>query len=150
MPSDYSREQLAVRTNFDNLTQKYKQAYPLDYYVLRPMRYLKMIVLHSNTAHIFYFQEEFRNNTLLNILRFLLVLFHILLYLLIPINLFLLWRKKEVFIIVIIPLIFILFLIFPFQAIEQRYMLPFLPFLFLGIYPISEQIIHQFKKNANT
>lgn len=134
MPSEYTAEQWKVAALFDGFVSRFKQRYPFRYYVLNPLKQLGLIVLHSNTAHIYCFQEPFRHIQILNIVRYCLVVFHISLYVIMFLNLW--WIRtnfKETLIVSITPLLLVLFFMFIFQAVEQRYMLPFLPALFVGL-----------------
>ncbi|MCS7078065.1 MAG: hypothetical protein NZ455_15240 [Bacteroidia bacterium] len=150
MPSEYTPEQLKVAAIFDDFIRRFKQKYPLRHYVLNPLKQLKLIVLHSNTAHIYLFQEPFRHIQILNFMRYGLVLFHVSLYVVMFLNLW--WIKTnfgEVLIISIIPLLLVLFFMFIFQAVEQRYMLPFLPALFIGLGFFMNKIVSLRIKNRN-
>lgn len=150
MPSEYTPEQLRVASIFDNFVSRFKKAYPFKHYILNPLKQLKLIVLHSNTSHIYFFQEPFRHIQILNFVRYGLVLFHILLYVIMFLNLW--WIRtnfKEVLITSVTPLLLVLFFMFIFQAVEQRYMLPFLPALFLGLGFFLNKIVILLKKYKN-
>ncbi len=150
MPNEYSSTQLAIAKKFGSFTEIYKKTYPLNYYVITPLKYLKEIVLHSNTANIYYFQDRFRSNILLNSIRYSLVCLHVSLYLLIFFNIFLLKTNIRLLVLLVgVPVVVILFFVCIFQAVEQRYMLPFMPILFIGMYPILELIYQKLNKFRN-
>jgi hypothetical protein len=137
MPKSYDPEQLKIKSDFDQLTNEFKQAFPLQYYVLSPLKYIKDLIVHSNTNNIFIFKKMFRDNILLNIVRNILAVLHVLIYVNMLLNIYLL-RKEMLNLLVfcVIPIIYILFFAFYFKLIEQRYMLPLLPWLLIGTYKI--------------
>jgi len=133
MPSEYTAEQLKVARMFDEFTNRFKAKYRIEYYVYNPLKQLNLIVIHSNTSNIYFFQI-LRNYTILNSVRYGLAFLHISLYIIMLLNLW--WIKthfKEVLIFSITPILPVMFFAFVFQIVEQRYMLPFLPLFFIGL-----------------
>lgn len=136
MPSHYTPEQLNVIVDFKQLRQEFKAAFPLQFYFKTPLHYLKETVVHSNTSHLFLFQEPFRHLLGLNLFRYFLLALHMALYA----SLFfqLTFFRKQLSNIprfatfVGVPLLALLFFVLVHQEIEQRYMLPFLPLILLG------------------
>ena len=142
LPNVYTNEQLAVKAEFEAYRQQYITAYPFEVYVRTPLKFTKDLLVHSNTSAIYLFQSDFRHISVLNYIRLGLVLTHILFYLLLFIASILLLKEgiKVYSIFVAIPMLTILFFTLYFQAIEQRYMLPFLPLVIIA----SALMFHRF------
>jgi hypothetical protein len=133
MPSNYLPEQVLVKEKYNELIKSYKKKHFFSYWFISPIVYLKRMIFHSNTAHIFFFQEEHRNNVIFNIIRFSMFIIHVLVYFALFFNLFFLKRSIHKIAIVYLPILFILFFSVFHREIEQRYMLPVLPIIIVGL-----------------
>ncbi|GHM99875.1 hypothetical protein WSM22_13650 [Cytophagales bacterium WSM2-2] len=135
MPKEYSPKELQVAEQFDALAATWKKNHLFSYYVINPVRYLKDMILHSNTSNLLIFQVPFRNEIpILNVYRLFLAAVHISFYIILFIGVFafryLDW--SQYFVLMVLPITFILFFVLYIQAIEQRYMLPVLPAILVG------------------
>jgi len=138
MPGDYLPKQLKAQKEFEKLISEYKRDRPFNYWVVTPLIYFRRMVFHSNTSHIFLFQNKFRQNMIVNSSRIFLALLHIGAFIALFINLLLLRERTEQMILVLIPFLFIIFFCTIHREIEQRYMLPILPLIIIGLgSPIS-------------
>lgn len=143
MPSEYLPSQIAAYEKYMKLKQKYISAYPFDFYILSPLRYLKQMIFHSNTSHV-----AFLNSKELpfhfKLLKGALFIIHVLLYL---INIIVLFQKKsfEVVLICWTSTLAILFFMFYFKEVEQVYMNPFLPFLLICSVYFIQSVLNKFK-----
>ena len=133
MPGTWLPVQIEAEEMFNTLTEEFRSEHPVEAYVIAPFRYLKRMVVHSNTSHIFLFQEPFRGNIILNGMRYFLALLHFLLYVSIPMAIFKARRNLRLLFIAAVPVIAIIFFCFFHREVEQRYMLPFLPLVVVGI-----------------
>jgi len=141
MPPEYLPSQVAAYQKYKLLKLKYISAYPFDYYVLTPLRYLRQMMLHSNTSHIAFLNAQ-NLSPLFILLKGSLFLIHLLLYFIGFIVLFI----KKPFIIKLISLttlVAICFFIFYFKEVEQRYMNPFLPFLLISFFYFISWLKHK-------
>ncbi len=142
MPENYSTSQIMVASQFNDLTDAYKNASPFNYYILYPIKYLRDVVIHSNTSNLLIFQSPYREkNLVINIFRYVLVAIHVMLYVSVFFNMFY-YRKDLVGFLIFsaVPLFFILFFTVFIQAIEQRYMLPILPIIVISNYQIMDKL----------
>jgi len=148
MPPFYTQEQLRLAQEWDSLTKEFRRKYPFQYYVIAPLKYLKRVVLHSNTSGLHIFQAAYRHITPLNVLRYLLLALHVALYLNILLRLF--WLKEHSLLtfssFVLLPLLLLAFFIFYYREIEQRYMLPYLPLLLLSFSLTVEKLVKTIEK----
>ncbi len=138
MPSAYFDLELEVERDYEKLISEYKKEHFLDYWLKTPLLNLRSMIFHSNTSNLFLFQKEIMNNGVLYVCKSLLYLFHVLLYFCVLLNLFLLKDQFLRAIFVLAPLINMFFLCFIFRGLEQRYMLPVLPVMLIGLaFPIQ-------------
>lgn len=131
MPDRYLPMQINVFNRYKELIQEYKKNHFLGYWVRTPSIYLSRMIFHSNTAHLFLFQNN-KNNLGMNIFRGLLLFIHVFVYIGLFFNLLFMKIKLNKFIFVYIPLLLIIFFIVIHREIEQRYMLPVLPVMLAG------------------
>ncbi len=138
MPPDYFPEQLQVQKEYHKLENEYFKKHFFSYCLQSPLLYFKNMVVHSNTSQLFIFQKEVLGHKLLFAYKSLLFLLHILLYLTLFFNLFLIKNVVLKTVFAITPLVFVVFFCFIFRLIEQRYMLPVLPIMVLGLaFPLN-------------
>ncbi|MBL7892790.1 MAG: hypothetical protein JNL63_09170 [Bacteroidia bacterium] len=138
MPSEYLPVQIEVKTEYEKIVAEYKKNHFFRYWFVSPFAYFKAMVLHSNTSNLFILQEQFRDRVILNFYRYLLLVFHLIIYLTLFLNIFIIKDHFEKAIFVMLPLLFILFFCVFHREVEQRYMLPVLPFMISGLqYPLQ-------------
>ena len=133
MPDKYLPVELRVIAEFENLTSEFKKKFFFTYYIVSPAIYLKMMLVHSNTSNLFVFQEKYRGVVLLNFLRYAFTFLNIALYAALFINLFSIRDIQKKLIVVYTPLIYLILYCFIEKMFEQRYMLPLLPILLIGL-----------------
>jgi hypothetical protein len=136
MPRQYSGEEMSLAHEFDRLVREYRARHVAGYWVQTPLIYLRRMVLHSNTAPLFAFDPVFRSGWPTNLLRLVLAGAHVLSYLAVVANLVLMTRWLDKLVWGGVPALAMLFFAVFHREIEQRYMLPFLPLMFVGLaYP---------------
>lgn len=139
LPNQYLPEELRARDSLALLAAECRARHPVRYWGTNTMRYLGYLVLHSNTSSFYFFQEEYRHHWWLNRLRQALGAGHVLLYLSLPfLPFFFRGASRPKFILylatfALVPIVFIGFFTLGYRSIEQRYMLPYLPILYLGV-----------------
>lgn len=144
MPNEYSESQLHVARQFNELSQRWRANHLVQYYIKNPLKYLADITLHSNTSNLVIFQPPFRETwPIINWVRLGLAVIHVLIYVLLALGLFFFKGDRLIYAyFVILPITFLAFFVFYFQAIEQRYMLPVLPLILLGATMTLERICY--------
>jgi hypothetical protein len=133
MPDHYLASQENVKKMYDELITEFRSRHFFRYYVLSPVKYLQRMVVNSYTANLFIFQDRFRQHTFVNLVRYLFLLLHISIYVCLFINIFLLPNGWKKFTVVITPLLFIFFFTFFHREIQQHYMMPVMPIMFLNL-----------------
>jgi hypothetical protein len=132
MPEHFLPEQLAVKKEFDELASEYRKSFFFDYWIKTPFRYLKLMVVNSNTGNLYLFQKDHRDKMMINLYRYTLLAIHMLVYVSLVINFFVMKGFANRLAFVYVPLLFIFFFVMVHREIEQRYMLPILPILLAG------------------
>lgn len=141
-PDTYFPEQLKAEAAYNRLIKEYKQKHFFKYWISSPFTYLKRMIVHSNTAHVFIFQGTI--SLPLRIYKALLLLVHLFIYAAIIFNVFRIKKRFEYVVYVITPLLFIFFFSFVHREIEQRYMLPVLPVMIIGSSLLLTDISNKF------
>lgn len=129
-PDSYFPEQLKAEKAYNQLIKEYKQKHFFKYWIGSPLIYLKRMVIHSNTAHVFLFQGNV--SLPLRLYKALLLLIHLFIFGAVIFNVFRIKKRFEFVVFVLTPLLFIFFFCFVHKEIEQRYMLPVLPIMIIG------------------
>jgi len=143
MPAEYLPSQISAYEKYLALQQKYKSAFPFDYYFVSPIRYLKQMVFHSNSSHLVVFSLP-KLGPLALLVKGALFVINILFFLALFSVLFI---KKNVLIKVLclVPLTAVAFFVFYFKEVEQTYMNPFLPYMLLLLFYFVNFIITKIK-----
>ena len=141
MPDQYLPEEISLEKKYKQLITEFKKKHFFKYWITTPLIYLKRMVMHSNTGHIYFFQLENREKKYVNLYRYLLVMIHISLYISLFLNLIVMRGLTNRLVFVYLPILFIIFFTVIHREIEQRYMLPMLPILIVGLASIFEKII---------
>ncbi len=146
MPDQYSPEQIKLQQQYNELINEYKQKHFFSYWIKTPLIYLKRMVVHSNSSNIAFFQKN-RDNRIINLIRYKLALLHIIIYSCLFFNLFFMKNDLNKTLFVYTPLLFVLFFTVIHREIEQRYMLPILPVMLMGV-TFTYQIIISSKQKT--
>ena len=133
MPMTTPKIELEVIDDFKQLTSEYKSEFWFQYHFSSPLKVFKVMAFHSNLS-LYVFQHTYRGNWLMESVRFLFFGLHTLCFISVFISLFFL-QKKETFntAITLITLAYIVFLCYYQRGIEERYTLPILPLLIIGL-----------------
>jgi hypothetical protein len=128
----YPEEQKVVK-DLQQLDSEYRSYFWFTDHVSAPLKVFRLMAFNSNLS-LFIFQKTFRGNFLMEIFRYLFYGLHILCFLAIFFNLFFL--RKQFLLVSIVsvgPLIYIFYLCYFQRGIEDRYSLPVLPLLMIGL-----------------
>ena len=141
MPDYWTPAQLDVEADYKKLQQEFSNSHVMTYWVNSRLTYLKRMIFHSNTPNIFLFQKEAGLPGPIYLYKILLFGLHVLFYLALFLNIFLMkgWMNRLVF--VYTPLVFVLFISFVHREVEARYMLPVLPLLIAGSAATADRLI---------
>lgn len=152
MPNEKILEEEIVVEEFKLMTSEFKKNYWFQYYIVSPLKVFKVMVFHSNLSmHIF--QKTYRGNYIMEFFRFVFFALHVTIFLALLLNL--LWfRKNTTFenAIYITVFIYVFYLAFFQRGIEERYTLPILSFLILGVFSFADKLkrVYQEKKASLT
>lgn len=125
------KETIAI-SQIDKLTQDYKNNFWFNYHVISPIKVFKELAFHSNLS-LYIFQTKYRGNIMIELLRIICYSFHVLLFINVFIVLINTKNKSEWFYFGVVPFIYIFYLCYFQRGIEERYTLPFVPILVLGL-----------------
>lgn len=126
MSSKATDEEKLTVSEFQKLDREFKNEFWFIYHIKTPLKVFKNLIFHSNLS-LYIFQDTFRGNFFMEILRWVSFLIHLAAFSLCIIFPFIEKDIKMIFIGSI--LIFYLFYLAYFQrGIEERYTLPLLPF----------------------
>jgi hypothetical protein len=146
MPDHWTDQQLKVEAEYKNLEKEFRQANAMKYWVTARLAYLKRMIFHSNTPNIFLFQKEAGMPGWVYLYKVFLFALHVLFYLALFLNIFLVkgWINRLVF--VYTPLLFVVFICFIHREVEARYMLPVLPLLIAGSAVTADRLLSATKQ----
>ena len=138
MPLKMGKSEIAAVTNFNQLTKEFKSKFWLDYYFIAPAKVFKVMAFHSNLS-LYIFQKTYRGNILMESFRYIAFAIHSLCFIALIISLFMLKQTDwKLGFINLICLIYVLYLCFFQRGIEERYTLPILPLLLIGLFNVWE------------
>lgn len=134
MPENISDSELQLINEFNQLTNEFKSKFWVDYYFISPAKVFKTMAFHSNLSlHIF--QHTYRGNVAVELLRYFCFGIHTLCFIILLLSLFMLkqtdWRLGFIN---IICFGYVFYLCFFQRGIEERYTLPILPLLIIGLF----------------
>lgn len=114
---------------FKNFESTLVAKHPFYVYAIMPVKSLKQMVVHSNLSlHIF--QHSWRGNVLMEIMRWVCLVLHVMLFLALPL-LLLVKKDRLTWSLLTLLVIYIMYLVF-FQVMnEERYLLPVMPMMIL-------------------
>ncbi|HEY0030830.1 MAG TPA: hypothetical protein VGC65_08750 [Bacteroidia bacterium] len=133
MPLEQLESEKKSVKGFRELADEYKKEFPLQYYVLSPIKVFRLLAFHSNLS-LFIFQRTYRGDLWMESLRVLCFLLHGSCFLFLFISMFL-YRKEWIFALVFgwVPFIYVFYLCYIQRGVEERYTLPVLPLLMIGL-----------------
>lgn len=134
MPNEIPVIELEVIKEFDQLTNEFKSKFWVDYYFISPVKVFKTMAFHSNLS-LFIYQNTYRGNILVEGLRYFCFAVHSLCFIMLLISLFILkqtdWRMGFIN---LICFTYVFYLCYFQRGIEERYTLPILPLLIIGLF----------------
>ncbi len=146
-PDTYFPEQLQAEEAYNQLIKEYQKKHFFTYWIGSRLIYLKRMIFHSNTAHVFIFQGNI--SLPLRLYKAFLLLIHLFIYGAVIFNIFRIKKRFDYVVYVLTPLLFIFFFSFIHREIEQRYMLPVLPIMIIGSSLLLTDISNKFRLLIN-
>lgn len=133
MPMAFSPEEKLAIQEFKDLTTEYRSKFPVRYYLLSPIKVFRIMAFHSNLS-LYIFQKTYRGTLLMEAMRAIFYAIHSLCFLVLFLSLFLFKKERLIqWSLAIVPFIYVFYLCFFQRGIEERYTLPVLPILFIGL-----------------
>jgi hypothetical protein len=134
MPMQPSEAEADASKGFRKLTDDFKSHFWFTYHIVSPVKVFILMTFHSNLS-LYIFQKTYRGTFIMETVRLIFYSLHGLCFLLLLVNVFLLLKKDTLtyFTTVIIPLIYVFYLCYIQRGIEERYTLPILPLLIIGV-----------------
>jgi hypothetical protein len=133
MPMKMSPVENRVVEDFRELASEYKSEFPLRYYLFSPLKVFRLLAFHSNLS-LYIFQLTYRGMWWMEVLRFICYAIHGLCFLFVFLNMIRIRKEKMVSLILgWIPFIYIFYLCYVQRGVEERYTLPVLPLLMIGV-----------------
>ncbi len=140
MPNEIPKVELEVIEDFKQLTKEYKSNFWFQYHILSPLKVFKVMAFHSNLS-LYMFQHTYRGNWSMELLRFLSFGLHSISFIALLIGLLLFksnnWRMNTLW---ITTFIYVFYLCYFQRGIEERYTLPVLPILIIGVTVLLNQL----------
>ena len=127
----YSSKELLINQKFNAFKNRYTKEHWLESNVLTPITVFTTLVFHSN-LNLYQFQHTYRGNPAMEILRWVSLILHVLIFV-VPIILILLFYpklKKELKWLLPI-LVYLIYLCYFQRGVEERYTYPLLGYLYL-------------------
>lgn len=146
MPMELSSAEQKVIADFGELTLEYKKEFPLQYYVWSPLKVFRLLAFNSNLS-LYIFQVTFRGMLWMEALRILSYLLHVSCVLAIFLNL--LFFKKDRLSSIVFgwpPFVYLFYLCYFQRGVEERYTLPLLPLLMIGLAYAFRKLYDAFAK----
>ncbi len=147
MPNKIPVLEQEVINELHQLTKEFKHHFWFQYHVIAPLKVFKTMAFNSNLS-LFVFQKTFRGNWLMELTRFIFFALHSLCFLALIVNF--IWIKKSFLISYALTLslfIYVFYLCYFQRGIEERYTLPILPFLMIGLFNLSRNIYAKISLN---
>ena len=149
MPEEVHPKEQQVIDEFKRLTKAYKKEFWLQYHLLSPLKVFKTMAFHSNLS-LYIFQHTYSGNWFMELLRSIFFGIHSICFLGLIVSL-LFWKKLDwkQNAIAVTVLIYIFFLCYFQRGIEERYTLPILPLLMIGLTALLKYFYDFAFKNEN-
>lgn len=141
--NNFKSENLAI-ASFNDFTKRYRENHFVFYHFIAPISVGSKMIFHSNLS-LQIFQKTWRGNPIMEMWRLVNFLFHSLVFIAFFLVLFLKKSSKEIVLIAITSLLYLLYLAYFQRGIEERYTLPILPLAILSF----GSVIHTFLKKVN-
>jgi len=146
MPLETPQIELEVINDFKALTAAYKSEFWFEYHILSPIKVFKIMSLHSNLS-LYIFQHTYRGNWLIETARVLFYGLHALSFLGLIISLFCIRRNNwKLTALTLTVFIYVFYLCYFQRGIEERYTLPILSLLMIGLANLITVILHSIPK----
>ena len=140
LPKEMPQLEQELTYEIEQLTNEYKSEFWLKYYITSPIKVFKTMAFHSNLS-LYMFQQTYRGNVTMEITRVMFFGLHSLCYLGLLLSLFFFrnndWRVLGISFAL---LIYIFFLAYFQRGLEERYTLPILPLLLIGLVTLLNQL----------
>jgi len=132
MPSEIPIIEQGAIESINEITKEYRKKFLIQYLFVAPLKVFKNMVFHSNLS-MYMFQHSLRGIWFVESLRLFCLGLNISLYIAVFWGFFLKRNLLLKCFFSVIPFVYIFYLIFFQRGIEERYMLPLLPLMFLGL-----------------
>jgi hypothetical protein len=133
MPMKASALENSSVKDFRELSEEYKSEFPLQYYLISPAKVFSLLAFHSNLS-LYIFQRTYRGIWWMEALRFISYFLHALCFLFIFLNMMRIRQETLISLIfALIPFIYLFYLCYFQRGVEERYTLPLLPLLMIGL-----------------
>ncbi|MBL4592555.1 MAG: hypothetical protein JKX68_01925, partial [Flavobacteriales bacterium] len=140
MPLETPQIELEVINEFKQLTQEYKSKFWLQYHIISPLKVFRTMAFHSNLS-MYMFQHTYRGSWLMEATRIVFYGLHVLCFLALIIGLFLYKGNWQQHIITLTVFAYVFYLCYFQRGIEERYTLPILPLLLIGLASLSHRFL---------
>ena len=141
MPKKSNAIEQEVVDEFKQLTKECRKEFWMQYYIIAPLKVFKVMAFHSNLS-LYIFQHTYRGIFLMEVLRYFFFSLHSLCFIALFFSLFFLrnsdWRQNAI---TLIAFAYVFYLCYVQRGIEERYTLPILPLLLIGlVYFVKQRI----------
>jgi hypothetical protein len=150
MPSDIPAIEMEVINEFKQLTNEFKEEFWFQYYIVSPAKVFKRMAFHSNLS-MSIFQSTFRGNVIMEFFRLLFFSLHGLCFLALFANL--IWFKRNTPLentLYITAFIYIFYICFFQRLIEERYTLPILSILLIGVFSLANKVKQSYQERVES
>jgi hypothetical protein len=146
MPKKISKIEQEVVNEFKQLKKEYKKEFWIQYHFISTFKVFKTTAFHSNLS-LYMFQKTYRGNFLMETIRYIFFGIHSLCFIALLVSLAFLkkmgWKQA---ILTLSVFIYVFYLCYFFIGIEERYTLPILPILLIGLLSTSKQITKMLRR----
>jgi hypothetical protein len=133
MPLIAPEIEIEAINKFQSLTSDFKKHFWFQYYIVSPLKVFRLMAFHSNLS-LYIFQRTYRGLILMELVRLLFFSIHVLCFLFLIANIYFMRKQNELYYaLVLLPFIYVFYLCFFQRGIEERYTLPILPLLLIGL-----------------
>lgn len=148
MPIWASVEEKRSVDGFNELTEEYKKEFPFQFYILSPLKVFRLLAFHSNLS-LYIFQKTYRGIFWMEMLRVICFTIHILCFGFLFLNMLKL-RKDKMLSIAFgwAPFMYVFYLCYVQRGVEERYTLPVLPLLLIGMIFFLYKLYSKFRPDG--
>jgi hypothetical protein len=140
LPKEMPQLEQELTQEIEQLTNEYKSGFWLKYYITSPLKVFKTMAFHSNLS-LYMFQQTYRGNILMEITRVVFFGLHSLCFIGLLLSLFFFRNNDWRILGITLPLLIYIFFLAYFQrGLEERYTLPILPLLLIGLVTLLNQL----------